>query len=229
MPDTPTPFSFDLPEDAPPQLEAVALLGAGLAELRATLADLAEQHFALREQVAAAPEGAGTAGSGAPAPLRWADLDRPTASALWLWLVAWVGWLADRFPVTADIPACWPTHPPLVEELTALAAAWHAAYDPRAHPEAPLRWMEAFARSRQRLRDWDEHTRCRTGAHTAPGADLAWPADWREHALDTAEADLRGRATPAPPAADPAGTPTRAAHAGRPAGPAATDDGSEPA
>ncbi|MET7391883.1 hypothetical protein ABZS66_00080 [Dactylosporangium sp. NPDC005572] len=185
----------------PPELEAVALLSSGLAELTTTVGDLAESHFALREQVQAVVERLrpGPAGPD-PADLRWRLLDRPTASQVWIWLIDWVDWAVDRFTLTEEIPACWPTHPPLVEELTALAAAWHLAYDPRAAADAPLRWLEALARARTRLREWDDATRCRNGEHHPRRVDLTWPANWRDQALDTAERDLTGRAIPGPTA-----------------------------
>ncbi|MFG2042236.1 hypothetical protein [Dactylosporangium sp. NPDC048998] len=192
------PFAFEVPDDAPPDLQAVALLGAGLAEVRGMLADLAEAHLALSQEVREQRQ-RDAAPSGAPTQLRWAELDRPGATALWLWLIDWVSWLNRRFSLAADLPSCWPAHPPMVEELTALAAAWHAAYDSRAHPEAPLRWLEAFARTRQRLRGWDVN-RCRNGTHTPPATDLTWPDGWRDTALDTVETDLAGRPIPVAPA-----------------------------
>ncbi|MEV6924005.1 hypothetical protein AB0M46_05755 [Dactylosporangium sp. NPDC051485] len=214
------PFRFELPDDAAADLRAVALLGAGLAEVRVMLADLSEAHLTLQQDVLQQRQRdqerdkAREQAAGAPTMLRWADLDRPAATALWLWLIAWVGWLNRRFGLAADLPPCWPQHPPMVEELTALAAAWHASYDSRAHPDAPLRWLESFARCRQRLRAWDV-SRCRNGNHIPPSTDLTWPADWRDTALDAVEADLTGRPIPAtsavpappdaPPAADPAG------------------------
>jgi hypothetical protein len=187
----------------PPELEAATLLGDGLAELVTTVGDLAESHFALREQVQTLAEHLrpGPAGP-APADLRWRVLDRPTASQVWIWLIDWVGWFVDRFSLTEELPACWPVHPPLVEELTALAAAWHLAYDPRATSDAPLRWLEALARARVRLREWDDATRCRNGEHHKRRVDLTWPVAWRDQALDAAERDLSGRAVPGPPVTD---------------------------
>ncbi|MEV0132634.1 hypothetical protein AB0H83_29760 [Dactylosporangium sp. NPDC050688] len=177
------------------------MLSEGLAELVETVGDLADSHFALREQVQTLAEHLrpGPAGP-APADLRWRVLDRPTASKVWIWLIDWVGWCIDRYSLTEEIPACWPVHPPLVEELTALAASWHLAYDPRAASDAPLRWLEALARARPRLREWDDHTRCRNGEHHERRVDLTWPPAWRDQALDTAEHDLSQRTLPAPPA-----------------------------
>ena len=190
----------DVGAAVPPELQAAAMLSEGLAELVETVGDLAESHFALREQVQILAEQLrpGPAGP-APADLRWRVLDRPTASQVWIWLIDWVGWFIDRYGLTEEIPACWPIHPPLVEELTAIAGAWHAAYDPRAASDAPLRWLEALARARPRLREWDDHTRCRNGEHHERRVDMTWPATWRDQALDAAEHDLTGRATPTAP------------------------------
>lgn len=207
MPDTPTeprpPASTDTAAAGrgvaamPPDLEAVALLSKALADLTSTVAELASDHFALRDQIqAGAEQSRPESGGPAPADLRWWLLDRPTASQVWIWLIDWVGWCIDRFALSEEIPACWPQHPPLVEELTALAAAWHLAYDPRAGADAPLRWLEALARSRARLREWDDATRCRTGEHHERRIDQPWPTAWRDEALDAAEHDLVGRSAP---------------------------------
>ncbi|GAA4256445.1 hypothetical protein GCM10022255_069310 [Dactylosporangium darangshiense] len=176
-------------------LETIALLTDGLAELHDTVAALAEDHFRLRDEIRAA--GGPANRSGAPADLRWHRLDRSTAATLWVWLIDWVGWLVARYELTEELPACWHQHPALVDELAALAAAWHGAYDPRAAGDAPLRWLEAFARTRARIRDWDEPTRCRNGDHHPRRIDLQWRPSWRDAALDTAEADGRSRPLPA--------------------------------
>ncbi|WP_433616770.1 hypothetical protein ACQP2P_15780 [Dactylosporangium sp. CA-139114] len=197
-PGQPQPNERVTPDPMDNALETVALLTGGLAELHDTVAALAEDHFKLREEIRAA---AGpTIRSGAPADLRWQLLDRPTAANVWVWLIDWVAWISDRYQLTEELPACWHRHPALVDELTALAASWHVAYDPRATGDAPLRWLEAFARARARIRDWDEPTRCRNGEHTDRRVDLHWPPGWRDTALDTAEADGRERPLPPGPA-----------------------------
>ncbi|MEV6925537.1 hypothetical protein AB0M46_13705 [Dactylosporangium sp. NPDC051485] len=186
-------FAFQLPDDAPPDLEAVKLLGAGLDDLRAAVADLATDVADLQERAA---NGAAPPPAAVPGSLSWADLDRPAASTLWVWLIRWMQWLIRRYPVMQDIPACWARHPALVEELTALAAAWHAAYAPNSQPQEPLRWHEAFARARVRLREWDDHTRCRHTGHTPLSNEYGWPSDWRDDALEAVDADLAGRRVP---------------------------------
>lgn len=190
-------FAFHLPDNAPPEMHAVALLGQGLDDLRAAVAELAAQHHTLRTRIDTTPgQPRPSTDTTIPGPLRWDDLDRAQASTTWVWLINWTGWLVERYQLAEEIPACWAHHPPLIEELTALCAAWHAAYTTEATPEAPLRWLEALHRTRARLRDWDEHTRCRNGTHTTRRIDLPWPDTWRLDALTVAEADVANRPQP---------------------------------
>lgn len=61
----------------------------------------------------------------------WRHADADAAARLWAELVDWVDWLVPRYELTgeaASIPPCWYRHPVAVEELTALMAAWQAAY-----------------------------------------------------------------------------------------------------
>ncbi|MFF5291845.1 hypothetical protein [Paractinoplanes globisporus] len=188
-------FDFQLPEDPPPDIVAIAQLGTAVHQLAAAVDALHQQHRQLRETVersqliSAGPAG----GQAMPWPLRWRDLDRDAAAQTWAWLIDWVGWFADRYEVAEEIPACWPQHPPLVEELTALAAGWHACYDDTAHPDGPLLWHERLTRARDRLRGWDDNTRCRNGTHTTRARDLIWPDQWHAEAIDAANNDLTGR------------------------------------
>lgn len=171
-------------------MAAIALLGKGLADLRAAVAHLAQQYDALHARLPPPRRSTPDTPAG---PVRWDQLDRAAASMTWVWLITWVARLTDRYQLAEELPPCWPQHPPLVEELTALCSAWHTAYHAGADPDAPLRWHEAFSRARLRLRDWDEHTRCRHGTHTDRRIDLPWPDSWRSDALDVAEADVKTR------------------------------------
>jgi hypothetical protein len=77
----------------------------------------------------------------------------------------WVRWLTERFALADLVPACWPRHGAHVEELLALHMAWRAAYEePAAPANAPLAWMDAFHRARQRLREWNRWG-CAAGTH----------------------------------------------------------------
>jgi hypothetical protein len=191
--------SFVLPDDAPPDLAAVAELGRGLQQLAEAVDELHQQHLDLRDQVTArAGARPRKAPPSVPWPLRWPDLDREQAAQVWAWLIDWTAWMVERYQLAEEIPACWPQHPPLIEELAALAAAWHDAYDESAPADAPLQWHERLARCRIRLRDWDDYTRCRNGTHTLRRLELAWPDTWRTAAEQAAAADLADRPLPDP-------------------------------
>jgi hypothetical protein len=190
---------FELPDDVAPDVAAVAELGRGLQQLAEAVDELHQQHLDLRDHVAARPGGRPRkAPPSVPWPLRWPELDREQAEQVWAWLTDWTGWMVDRYQLAEEIPACWPLHPPLIEELAALAAAWHDAYDEAAPADAPLLWHERLARCRIRLRDWDDYTRCRNGTHTLRRLDLAWPDTWRTAADQAAAADLADRRLPDP-------------------------------
>ncbi|MEV6848846.1 hypothetical protein [Actinoplanes sp. NPDC051411] len=201
-------FDFELPDDAPAEMAAVAQIAASLGRLTEAVDALHQQHLELREVVTRRQRpGPGGEGSEVPWPLRWRDLDRDAAAAVWAWLIDWVGWAVERYQLAEEIPVCWYRHAPLIEELAALAAAWHLAYDDAATPDSPLLWHERFARARTRLRDWDDYTRCRNGTHTDRHLDLDWPADWDEDAIQAANTDLAGRPqTTAPTATGPHGS-----------------------
>lgn len=186
-------FDFDLPPGASPDMVAIAELGASLQQLTDAVDALHQQHLELRDAVtprATASGGPRKAPAGMPWPLRWSDLDRDAAAQVWAWLIDWVGWFVDRYEIAEEIPACWYRHGPLVEELTALAAGWHTAYDDNARGDEPLIWHERLARARDRLREWDDFTRCRNGEHTAHSLDLRWPEGWMDTAAEAANADL---------------------------------------
>lgn len=195
MTDTPS-FSFELPPEqaAAPDLEAIALLGRAVQQLRVGLTALSERI----DQHLPGPSAPGRAST--PTGLRWADLTQEQAAATWTGLIDWTGWLVRRFQLYEELGSCWPDHPALVEELGALWLAWQASYDDQAPLEAPLRWMEALARARARWRIWDDHTRCRFGHHTQRRVELCWPPSWRAVAEQTAAADVAKRPTTSQPA-----------------------------
>ncbi|MFG1995204.1 hypothetical protein ACGFJ7_35045 [Actinoplanes sp. NPDC048988] len=194
-------FDFQLPDDPPADMVAVAQLAATVARLAEAVDTLHQQHLTLADTVTRGggqSAGPRKAPPSIPWPLRWAELDRDGAAQAWAWLIDWVDWAVDRYQLAEEIPACWYQHPPMIEELTGLAAAWHTAYDDTAPADGPLLWHERFARARLRLRDWDDYTRCRNGTHTDRHLDLAWPDAWREAAVQAANADLADRPTVVP-------------------------------
>ncbi|MBM2623379.1 hypothetical protein JIG36_48585 [Actinoplanes sp. LDG1-06] len=191
-------FNFQLPDDPSPDMLATAQLGGAVSQLAAAVESLHQQHLQLRRIVEQAHStGASRTGMRElPWPLRWRNLNRPAAAQTWAWLIDWVGWFVDRYHLTEEIPACWPQHPPLVDELTALAAAWHSCYDDNAHPDGPLLWHERLTRARDRLREWDDYNRCRNGTHSARPRDLTWADGWHASAIEAANNDLTGRTEP---------------------------------
>jgi hypothetical protein len=74
----------------------------------------------------------------------WPALDPDATAVAWQRLEAWVSHaLLARHPQHARVLlACWRVHPGVVDELTALRAAWHDAYtNPRAAPTAAADWL----------------------------------------------------------------------------------------
>lgn len=198
-------FRFDVPDDAPRDMQAISVLAATVGalstatdrlvhdhvDLRADHGKLAKAHAALHQQVTKTAR----TRSDAPLSVRWDRLDRPTASTVWAWLINRVQWLVERYSLQEDLGPCWPQHPALVEELTALCLSWHNAYD-GVNRDAPLRWHEALDRARRRWRDWDRQTKCRLGRHTDTPVAAAWPSTWRDDALQIAQDDGAGRPVP---------------------------------
>ncbi|WP_018787896.1 hypothetical protein [Micromonospora sp. CNB394] len=192
---TPRAFQFEVPQQASEEQRALAELAELIDTLRGSVEQLAEAHVALTERVDAldAP------GGWAPAGYCWRDLDADAARRLWAWLAVWTRWLVDRYGLAQDLGACWPAHPALVEELTALSVSWHHAYSGTADPDAPLRWHEALHRARHRWQAWDT-TRCRHGHHTPRSGDTVWSQPWPDDAARavTDDIDARQRAAPQP-------------------------------
>ncbi|WP_068277745.1 hypothetical protein [Aldersonia kunmingensis] len=69
----------------------------------------------------------------------WRHLDREQARVLWGELTDWVTWLRARYQLGHTIPPCWYRHGVIVEELTALMAAHHAAYTTGSDGHDPAR------------------------------------------------------------------------------------------
>lgn len=93
----------------------------------------------------------------------WSSLTAAEASLAWAHLTGWVDQLVARYGLHEAVPACWYAHPPLVEELSALRAAWLAAYHPRAKPDQAAVWHDVLDRVLTRVRGWNR-TGC-AGTH----------------------------------------------------------------
>ncbi len=84
-------------------------------------------------------------------------------------LVEWVDWLVGHYHLNPSrVVVCWATHSQLQEEFAALHRSWLAAYAHDAHPDAALRWHEAFAEAEHRLRNWTAIIGCHPGVHNEP-------------------------------------------------------------
>lgn len=84
---------------------------------------------------------------------RWRDLPDGERPAAWDELRDFVEWIAGRYSIGSnEIPACWFRHASLVEELSALRAAWDASFSVETDGGlGPIGWHERFALSRQRM------------------------------------------------------------------------------
>ncbi|MEV4830636.1 hypothetical protein AB0K25_20235 [Micromonospora sp. NPDC049257] len=195
---SPRTFQFELPQQASEEQRALAELAGLIDTLRGSVEQLAEAHVALAERVDASD----ATGEWMPAGYCWRDLDADAARQLWAWLAEWTRWLVDRYGLAQDLGACWPAHPALVEELTALSVAWHHAYSGKGDPDAPVRWHEALHRARHRWRDWDT-TRCRHGHHHPRSGESVWSPPWPDDAERAVTDDIDAR--PSGMAAQPGG------------------------
>jgi hypothetical protein len=108
-----------------------------IGQLKRDLDDLASGTTDLAADLVARLEGLGASNEN-KASVRswcWRDLGPKAEEELWSLLRDWVGWLRSRYPLAQKIPPCWPEHPEIVEELTALWLAWQYAYS---NADAPL-------------------------------------------------------------------------------------------
>lgn len=98
-------------------------------------------------------------------PVEWGSLDRDQAREQWDRIAEFADWLVERYGIAETLPACWYRHPPLLEELSALHAAWLGAYvDPNAAADAGIAWHDSLGRVLQRVHEWDR-TGCAGGTH----------------------------------------------------------------
>lgn len=154
-------------------VERVGALEA-LSDRLMDLIDAQQQRIEQLESAGPVPVSSGDAQMQAPAayvPYCW----RSTAEArgLWIRLREWVDWVNGRYFASSweSIRPCWFRHPAAVEELTALWAAWEAAY--RApddggdgFSDAALWWHEKLHTVVLRL--WDKQfAECKAG-HQEP-------------------------------------------------------------
>ena len=112
------------------------------------LAETVSEVDTLRAEVAAVAEAAGTTAPERGPAFWWPDLARADGRAEALEsLATWVDEvLRTRHPeMYNQLGACWYLHPDILDELTALQAAWQAAYrDPAAPATAAIEWHDRW-------------------------------------------------------------------------------------
>jgi hypothetical protein len=126
--------------------------------------------------------------AGAPSRWSWRHADRETAAELWAELDDFVGWVNTRYllPERLAVKPCWYRHPAAVEELTALMAAWRAAYHGSDRPRDDMaawhdRWLWPTLQRLEQHAGWRNCTR----AHEHPSYAPAVTDDgFAEHVAD---------------------------------------------
>lgn len=88
-----------------------------------------------------------TAGRGASAAyMEWHAMSEPQHVLAWEQLRAWTAWLIGRYRLVLEdrLPACWPQHPELIEELWALRTWRQEAYGPDGSGQSAVYWHQAL-------------------------------------------------------------------------------------
>lgn len=94
--------------------------------------------------------GAGPVADGL-APWSWDDYEPGEVAVEFARLVEWVEALRLRYKSTVRLPACWPRHPELVDELK-LFWVWDLMLRAARHPEEAIRWHGELRRSAEAWR-----------------------------------------------------------------------------
>lgn len=102
----------------------------------------------------------------------WHTMSRSDAVLAWEELCGWTTWLVSRYRLTVEdrLPACWPQHPELIEELWALRA-WRAeAYSSEGTGQSAVYWHQALVTFLSHVSGWWAGG-CRAG-HVVSGLDV---------------------------------------------------------
>ncbi|WP_322544553.1 DUF4913 domain-containing protein [Rhodococcoides fascians] len=135
-----------------------------------------------------------------PSRFTWRYLDAEQARALWSELIDWTTWLRERYELGTKIPPCWYRHDPVVEELSALMAAWTDAYYRGDECRDDLtawhtQWFRPLMARIRDISDFDSCTHDRCAHRPLPPATLAGIEEFVD-----ADVDARPEPSPAPPA-----------------------------
>jgi hypothetical protein len=104
--------------------------------------------------------------------IEWHAMSEPQYMLAWEQLRAWTSWLIGRYRLVLEdrLPACWPQHPELIEELWALRAWRSEAYGPEGTGQSAVYWHQALIGFLGHVSGWWAGG-CRAG-HTSPDTDL---------------------------------------------------------
>ncbi|OZE87860.1 hypothetical protein CH305_01510 [Rhodococcus sp. 15-649-2-2] len=135
-----------------------------------------------------------------PSRFTWRYLDAEQARALWSELIDWTTWLRERYELGTKIPPCWYRHDPVVEELSALMAAWTDAYYRGDGYRDDLtawhtQWFRPLLARIRDISDFDSCTHNRCAHRPLPSATLAGVEEFVD-----AIVDARPEPSPTPPA-----------------------------
>lgn len=102
----------------------------------------------------------------------WHAMTEPEYTLAWEQLRDWTAWLIGRYRLVLEdrLPACWPQHPELIEELWALRAWRTEAYGPEGTGQSAVYWHQALVAFLGHVSGWWAGG-CRAG-HTNPNTDL---------------------------------------------------------
>jgi len=104
--------------------------------------------------------------------IEWHVMTEPEYVLAWEQLRDWTTWLISRYRLVLEdrLPACWPQHPELIEELWALRA-WRAeAYGPDGTGQSAVYWQQALVTLLTHVSAWWAGG-CRAG-HASPDTDI---------------------------------------------------------
>ena len=100
-------------------------------------------------------------------------MTEPEYTLAWEQLRDWTAWLIGRYRLVLEdrLPACWPQHPELIEELWALRAWRTEAYGPEGTGQSAVYWHQSLVAFLGHVSIWWAGG-CRAG-HTNPNTDLS--------------------------------------------------------
>ncbi len=138
-----------------------------------------------------------------PADAEEAREQRERVEAAYSALSRWVDWVVATYRMTTEIPACWPEHGVLIEELAALFVSFIGAWQDNASPDAPAAFNERLHRAKTRLGEGNWGIPRCASQHDNTGRDnpqlfKQWATRHAKEAALMAACERTVRALPAP-------------------------------